>query len=65
MTIGANLIFISFYFSCQLRMMFIFDSVDLGNATIVLIFGFIIIAFILGNLLYDDVEVHNRRHKYV
>jgi len=46
-------------------MMFTFDAVDLGNATIVLIFGFIIIAFILKNLLYDDVEVHNRRHKYV
>jgi len=65
MLIGANLIFISFYFSCQLRIMFTFDTVDLGNASIALLFGFIVIAFILGNLLYDDIEGRNKRHKYI
>jgi hypothetical protein len=53
--IGSNLIFISFTFGNQLRIMFCFDHIDQGNLVSTIIWGFIIIFFTFIIFLYEDI----------
>jgi hypothetical protein len=60
MLFTPNLIFLSFTFSSQVRLMFFFDTFDSGNMVFTMIGGFIALTFTVFIALHADIFATKR-----